>query len=197
MSNDESGPEERPRGILTEADRQYLRNREEYSRQAAHARQGAIVERTRNGILDFSLLFDNLADEDWGDITGASPRNDVWFDDPDIEAGIRDTLASMVLVSGGRFLIRNPDAHDSTAERMLRDAFERTAWTRLYDLTHFEVVMETERIRWRELLDRLEDGDELSIDELSKLLIATRGDIDREALQAELREQLAEETGGE
>lgn len=192
MTSDENGPEKRPRGILTEADRKFLRNREEYSRQAAHARQEAVVERTRNAILDFSLLFDNLTDEDWTDITGVYPMNDVWFDDPEIEAGIRDTLASMVLVSGGRHLVMNPDAHDPTAERILRDAFERVAWTRLYDLTHFEVSLVTEAIRGRDLTRRLEEGDELSIDELSKLLIATRDNVDREALQAELREQLAE-----
>lgn len=191
MTNDENSNDGRPRGILTEADRDFLRNREGYSRQAAHARQNAIVERTRNAILDFSLLFDNLTDDDWTDITETSPTNDVWFDDSDIEAGVRDTLASMILVSGGRHLIRNPSTPNSTAERMLRDAFERVAWTRWYDLAHFEVSIVAERIQGRDLVRRLAEGDELSIDELSKLLIATRDDVDREALQAELRKQLA------
>lgn len=189
MTNDENSNDGRPRGILTEADRNFLRNREGYSRQAAHARQNAVVERTRNAILDFSLLFDNLTDDDWTDITGTYPANDAWFDDSDIEAGVRDTLASMILVSGGRHLIRSTP--DSVAEQMLRDAFERVAWRRWYDLTHFEVSIVAERIHGRDLVRRLAEGDELSIDELSKLLIATRDDVDREALQAELRKQLA------
>lgn len=190
MSNDENRPEGRPRGTLTEADREFLRNRKEYSRQAAHARQNAIVERTRNAILDFSLLFDHLTQEDWEDVSGHPPTPTVWFDDPAFDAGVRDTLASMILVSGGRGLIEGSAPVDPTSERLLRDAFERVAWRYMLDMERFELIIEAERIRWRQLLERLEDGEELSIDELSQLLIATRNDLDTGALQRELREQL-------
>lgn len=47
---------DRPRGILSSADRQYLRNPDEYSRQAAHERKKAIRERVWNTVLDFGLL---------------------------------------------------------------------------------------------------------------------------------------------
>lgn len=51
MSGDERG-----RGILTPADREFLRNPEDYSRQAAYNRNEAIKERVENSTLDFMLL---------------------------------------------------------------------------------------------------------------------------------------------
>lgn len=58
------GEADRPRGILTESDREYLLARgEAYSRQAAHARKRAISKRFVHGILDLALLADLPADE--------------------------------------------------------------------------------------------------------------------------------------
>ncbi len=55
---------ERPRGILTESDREYLLTRGEgYSRQAGHARQQAIQERFTSAVLDLALLADLPAEE--------------------------------------------------------------------------------------------------------------------------------------
>jgi hypothetical protein len=53
----------RDRGILTEADREYLRNPEEYSRQASHNREGKIRERLGRAFEDFPLLATELDDE--------------------------------------------------------------------------------------------------------------------------------------
>lgn len=59
---------ERPRGILSEVDRQWLvadqvERKEQFSRQAHYKRRQAIRERLRNGLLDLVLLADEL-DED-------------------------------------------------------------------------------------------------------------------------------------
>lgn len=56
---------DRPRGILSEADRKYLvrdarERKEAYSYQAQRSRRLAIVERTSNAIRDFSVLFEEL-----------------------------------------------------------------------------------------------------------------------------------------
>lgn len=48
--------DDRDRGVLSPADRQFLRSPEEYSRQATHEREKAIRERVWNAILDFELL---------------------------------------------------------------------------------------------------------------------------------------------
>lgn len=46
------------RGILSAADRRFLQNPDDYSRQAANEREDRIVERIRNAMLDFRYLAD-------------------------------------------------------------------------------------------------------------------------------------------
>lgn len=57
---------QRPRGILSPADRRYLSNSEEYadrhSRQSVKERKDAIRERVRHSMLDISFLVDDLPD---------------------------------------------------------------------------------------------------------------------------------------
>lgn len=189
--------QERNRGILNGADRKWLLSpREEYieehSRQYWGQRRDKVRERTRNAILDFSLLFDHMTIDDWEAVSGSRPSPSVWFDDPAFEAGVRDTLASMLLIVGGRSLFEGVGPVNPTAERLLHDAFERLAWLYMYDLERFDFTIEAEQIHWRDLKEKLESGDELSVDELSKLLIAKQDEVDTGALQDEVRNQLAE-----
>jgi hypothetical protein len=75
--------DERPRGVLSPADRAYLRNPDEFSRQASHARAQKIQERLYNAILDFGILSEELDSEgrrrlltdefDWYDIDYSLP----------------------------------------------------------------------------------------------------------------------------
>lgn len=58
---------DRPRGILSQADREFLlasddEREENYSRQAKGNRERAIRERLENAILDFSMIFSRLDD---------------------------------------------------------------------------------------------------------------------------------------
>lgn len=55
---------ERPRGVLSHADRKYLIGPEIPSRQAAHARKSAILDRTTESLRDGWLLAHYLPDED-------------------------------------------------------------------------------------------------------------------------------------
>ncbi|TKR24345.1 hypothetical protein [Natronomonas salsuginis] len=52
--------EDRPRGILSPADRRYLRHPDEYSDQAAYERRGAIVTRVHEALHDFPTLVSKL-----------------------------------------------------------------------------------------------------------------------------------------
>lgn len=54
----------RPRGILSEADREYLTNPEDRSRQARYKRQDAITERLTAALHDLPLLAAELPDSD-------------------------------------------------------------------------------------------------------------------------------------
>lgn len=55
--------DDRPRGILSEADRRYLRNPEEYSKQAKYERRQAIIERVHEALHDFPLLVYKLNED--------------------------------------------------------------------------------------------------------------------------------------
>jgi hypothetical protein len=67
--------ENRPRGILSPADRRYLTHPEEYSDQAAYERRGAIVTRVHEALHDFPALVANLEEE----------RRREAFEDRDLE----------------------------------------------------------------------------------------------------------------
>lgn len=67
MTSDPSN-NDRDRGILTTADRDYLLDRESYSRQSANARKNAIVDRTTEAIRDCWLLANRLEDAEVGRI---------------------------------------------------------------------------------------------------------------------------------
>ncbi len=55
--------EERPRGILSPADRKYLKNPDEYSDQAAYERRQSIVTRVHEAFHDFPVLVSRLEEE--------------------------------------------------------------------------------------------------------------------------------------
>jgi len=61
---------ERDRGILTEADRKYIKNPEEYSRQAAHQREEAIRGRVREAVRDFQILADDVDQRMYDELFG-------------------------------------------------------------------------------------------------------------------------------
>lgn len=80
-SDEPHGPMiDRPRGILSKADRKYLvrppRARdEEYSRQGRNTRRSAIADRLENSLLDMYLLYDRLSDDDLREIFDDDPPN--------------------------------------------------------------------------------------------------------------------------
>lgn len=78
---------ERPRGILSSADRDYLKNPDSISRQAQYNRREAIIERTQNAIYDLALLKSQLPQ---------NLREDV-FDDGRVYNDFSSSLAFLFL----------------------------------------------------------------------------------------------------
>jgi hypothetical protein len=70
---------ERDRGILTEADRKYIKNLGEFSRQAAHQREEAIRNRVREAVRDFQLLADEMDQRVYNELY--SPRRETVEDE--------------------------------------------------------------------------------------------------------------------
>ncbi|MFC6718189.1 hypothetical protein ACFQGT_11170 [Natrialbaceae archaeon GCM10025810] len=90
---------DRPRGILTPSDRDFLLGRKtDYTEHSKKQKRNRIRRRVRNAVLDFSILFEYLEDRD---------RNTVFDpDDEDREAltqGITDVLAFLHLGTMGYY----------------------------------------------------------------------------------------------
>ena len=86
---DDGGGSERGRGIVTPADRDYLRLSEEereekYSQSARIQRRNAIADRVENALLDFPLLAKRLDDKTVDDVFGAD-RTTFEFDGEEID----------------------------------------------------------------------------------------------------------------
>ena len=97
---------ERDRGILTEADRKYIKNPEEYSRQAAHQREETIRGRIREGVLDFQMLADDVDQRVYDELFG--PERTVFEEDEsgDRSGGTEIPSERLSLPFGIEFLIR-------------------------------------------------------------------------------------------
>lgn len=69
---------ERPRGLLSDADRKYLTNPEEYgTRQSRYKRREAIPERIHHGMLDFGILADPDFPDELLDKAFGVPNNEL------------------------------------------------------------------------------------------------------------------------
>lgn len=194
--------QERARGILSGSDRKWLlmpkdEYVEEHSRQYWGQRRDEITDRVQNAMLDFTLLFDHLPFEVLCTIVGQRPTAQMQFEDSAFDAGVRDALAFTLEGAGGARLLDEDRPEETTARRLLRDAFERIAWKYEHSLTDFHLEVGAERIPRRDLIESLESGDELSSSELAQLLIASDEEIDTTLLQEQMRSQLITETGND
>lgn len=185
-----TGDDSRGRGILSPADRQYLRNPEEYSRQASHEREKAIRGRVDNAIRDFTVLFEHLDHDQREKIFGSNLTPQIQFNDSAFESGVRDGLAFLIEGSGGSGLLEEHSPSEATAERMLEEAFEQIAWRYRYELLAVQLEVTAEKIPWRDLQTRLLEGEELTSQEFGQLLSALGDTADTTEVQEDLRSQL-------
>jgi hypothetical protein len=106
------------RGILTKADREYLRNPDEYSRQAAYNREQAIRERLQRAFRDFPLLVKALDDSALDDLL-APERERVELHDETTATESEISSEAITLPYAVAFLIRAAlatDRHDPVPE---------------------------------------------------------------------------------
>ena len=149
--------ESRDRGILTDADRAYLRGDRTYgSEQAERNARARVRDRVWNAVLDFELLLADLSDHDRELVFGKrADRGDA-------------TAVFDGLVAATAFCYRATDDTDLDFETVLREAVnvaeasEGRAATVEFDVTH--LGLDAEGLRRK--LDR---GEELSLTELAYL----------------------------
>ena len=106
----------RDRGILSPADRNYLRNPDEYSRQASHEREKKIKERIRNALLDISLLASPEVDGQflaealrWEGPDLVMEHNEAWKKGPfgviEVDDEMMRTLVDAIVLAGRNLTI--------------------------------------------------------------------------------------------
>lgn len=181
--------DERKRGVLSPADRRYLRDPESYSRQSSYERRYSIRQRLRDSVLDFSLLFESLPPSErqaaFGVSTGfVSPEEDVVeLDEEELQAGeegVRD---------GVGFLFQVARDLGGSGRRAVEDGVQRgeeatgphTAEVSL-DVETYQTARLANRAR-----ERLEGGEELTDGQVRAAL--ERGTVDPERLAAHLRNE--------
>jgi len=145
---DETGEhdDDRPRGILSPADRRWLRGNTEYSQRSTESRRKSTVrERVRNGLLDFPLLFKALGGNE-------DLRRGV-FDDGEAMTEARIAALALLYIGG----VEASDQHaDRRFEIDLETAIERAFETVNVPISDANVTISPGRVQ---LLKQLVDGD--------------------------------------
>ena len=177
------------RGILSRADREYLRNPEEYSRQAANARQRRIVERTRNALLDFRYLADpEFSDElllrafaappDLGGrhpLLGTVPdgaSTEIVVSDPEVEASAAEAITTF-------HRIYPPELFNSLVEDGVVSSVNRfQAEKEVVDASYSPDIRDREKVHER-AREKLESDIPLTAEETKLLLEYGEVDPDR------------------
>lgn len=180
--------------MLTTEDRRWLTGEKVYdgqhAKQQRYQRRRDIRERVYNSILDFSILLDELDDDEWreifGEITddGRQWRNE----DEDLQAGVQDGLAFLLRTVGIASLLRDDQATDTIPERMLTAALKRAGHRDGLLVESVSLDVEATDVGIPELLDELESGGSLSPGGL--YLLMESGGFDLDAVHECLREQL-------
>lgn len=118
---------ERPRGMLTEADRRYLRGEEQFDNEnTENSKRHRIRKRIRNAILDFSVAHDNLQRNDVGMIYNDEEKHEL-------QDAMIDALAFLYLGS-----VRFEKMVEAGIERAVREHTE-------FEMPEVSVILNVDR----------------------------------------------------
>lgn len=157
---------ERPRGILSPADREYLANPDSRSRQAKYKRQDAIVERTRQSFHDFRTLHSSLPGE---------LRKEAFTDDYDEDAPpeeMQHVFNSLpyvfaFLYEGIRDTNRSPESPVEVYEDFIASGLRQALNKEGTAVRSIDVTIDIEQ---GEELEELAERDDLTYPEVKQLL---------------------------
>lgn len=183
---------DRPRGVLSPADRDYLKNPDEYSRQASHAREEKIGERAYNAILDFIILSEELDSSDRREYfdLDTGERLDMDYALPYVIAFVHNLIVDKY--DNPRFQTQHePYGHKSPFfEIRLSDALSQAYLEHDLLVEDVELTVKSEEVpALDEVRDRIESGRPLSTKTIEYL--TRTGEIDESAV----RELIADELG--
>jgi hypothetical protein len=193
----------RKNAMLTTEDRRWLTGEKTYegqhARQQRYQRRNDIRERVYNSVLDFTILFDELEEDErqkiFGTVTDEGRR---WVDtDREFRAGVRDALAFFLRGVGIAALMRgHSSAEAQVPSLLLRSALARAGRRDGLVVEATSLDVDATEVAVPEVLERLEAGDELDPTEL--YLLMESGAVDPAVVQDCLRPELVgDEVGGE
>ncbi|MUW13833.1 hypothetical protein GJ633_03500 [Halorubrum sp. CBA1125] len=142
-------------------------------------------------MLDFSILFEALEEDEWREILGeVDDAGRQWRDaDDDLQAGVRDGLAFLLRSVGIVALMRADDSTGGTIpERMVTTAIRRAGHRDGMLVESVSVDIDATDVGIPELLEELEAGGSVSPSGLYVLMES--GAVDTDAVQECLRDQL-------
>lgn len=192
----------RKNAMLTTEDRRWLTGDKEYegehAKQQRYQRRKDIRERVRNSVLDFTILFEHLDDDQCEAIFEllAEGNSSTTAERESFANGVRDALAFFLYNVGVTGLMRDapsPATDRPAAEQFVTDALTRAG--RKDDLLVEEVKLDIDATpaSLSDILADLEAGEDLSAGELQYLIES--GTVDVTELQGCIRDQLfAEDT---
>lgn len=166
---------DKPRGFLTDADREYLEGEKELSEGSEFNTRRRILKRAEQGFEDFALLFDQLSQTDrkklFG-IEGVSVRTD-----PALEADIRDTLAFIFrgLLVVRHMMIGSPP--QTELDEVLSEAVRRVGEKEGYVVSDVSFEVEADRVNLDAALEKAKEGEKLSSAEMGALVNEGRAEL--------------------
>lgn len=185
----------RKNAMLTTEDRRWLTGEKtyegEHAKQQRYQRRRDIHERVYNSLLDFSILLANLEERERAKLFGgdAEERRER-FSDGALADGVRDGLAFLLYNAGIVDRMGDERTDDTLADRLLEEALYRAGRRDDVLVESVDLEIEATWMPGERLLNRLEDGEELSPAELRYLLELEA--VDTAAVQERIRELVFE-----
>jgi len=175
---DNSTTDDRPRGLLTEADREFLRGERKLSESAERNARQRIRDRVQTGMADFELLWSLLPDRDLELI--------FYPDDEDERQRIRSwSQQAMSFLILGLWTNRDPHADRVT------DAIEQAAFAAGW-LADAEVNLDTERAPEGDLLlAKMQHKNQRINDLRERIAQEDLGELSEQELKDELKQEAA------
>ncbi|MFB6251832.1 MAG: hypothetical protein ABEI27_09155 [Halobellus sp.] len=188
----------RKNAMLTTEDRRWLTGEKVYdgqhAKQQRYQRRRDIRERVYNSMLDFSILLDDLDDDEWVEIFGEiSDGGRRWQNaDQDLRIGVRDGLAFLLRTVGIATLMREGGTAERTIpERMFTTALRRAGYRDGLLVDAVSLDIDATDVGIPELLEGLQSDEPLSPGSL--YLLMESGVVDTDVVEECLREQLSDE----
>lgn len=180
------------RGFLTKADKKYLGGERQLTEGSEYNTKRRIRERTRQALLDFGILFEEMEHSERVKIF---PKGTAKQEDPVFKEGARDALAFILERASVTHLMGHSDPVPRNAANLLiEQALIRVGKRNDFLVHEAHLEIEADRIPVPNLLRDLEEERELPPEALRYLMEFE--EVDTQQVQELLREMITKQDSG-